>query len=58
LAQGVPAEVVDALTGLFAEVLDGRNASPCDGVERALCRTARDFSDYARATAQAGVWAR
>jgi uncharacterized protein YbjT (DUF2867 family) len=57
LAHGVPAEVVDALTFLFSEVLDGRNASVCDGVERALGRPPRDFRDYARATAPAGVWA-
>jgi uncharacterized protein YbjT (DUF2867 family) len=57
LAQGVPVDVVDALTMLFTEVLDGRNASLCDGIERALGRRPRDFGDYARATARTGVWA-
>jgi hypothetical protein len=37
-------------------VLDGRNASPTDGVMRALGRPPRDFADYARATAATGVW--
>jgi uncharacterized protein YbjT (DUF2867 family) len=57
LAHGVPVDVVDALTMLFTEVLDGRNASLCDGIERALGRPPRDFGDYARATARTGVWA-
>ena len=34
----VPAEVVTMLTGVFAEVLDGRNAWLGDGVQRALGR--------------------
>ena len=41
---------------LFAVVLDGRNSPVTHGVEDALGRPARDFSDYARATAAAGVW--
>jgi uncharacterized protein YbjT (DUF2867 family) len=54
----LPAELVGALTDLFAEVLDGRNAHVTDGVERALGRPARDFADYASAAAKSGVWAR
>ena len=53
---GVPAEFVDLLTYLFAEVVDGRNAATADGVRRALGREARDFADYARVTAATGVW--
>jgi uncharacterized protein YbjT (DUF2867 family) len=53
---GVPPEVVDLLTYLFSEVVDGRNASSTDDVRRALGREPRDFSDYARATAATGVW--
>jgi uncharacterized protein YbjT (DUF2867 family) len=53
---GVPAEVVDLLTYLFAEVVDGRNADTTDGVRRALGREPKDFSDYARETASTGVW--
>jgi uncharacterized protein YbjT (DUF2867 family) len=53
---GVPAEVVDLLTYLFGEVVDGRNANTTDGVRRALGREARDFADYARNAAASGVW--
>jgi uncharacterized protein YbjT (DUF2867 family) len=55
--QGIPAELVGALTDLFAEVLDGRNASLTDGVERALGRPPRDFADYALSATRTGVWA-
>ncbi len=41
---------------LIADVLDGRNACLTDGVQRALGRAPRDFADYARETAAAGVW--
>jgi uncharacterized protein YbjT (DUF2867 family) len=41
---------------LFTTVLDGRNAHLTDGVQRALGRAPRDFADYARDTAAAGVW--
>jgi len=44
------------LTYLFTEVLDGRNAHPTDGVQRALGRPARSFRDYALRTAGTGVW--
>ena len=37
-------------------VLDGRNARLADGVQRALGREPRDFGDYARRTAAAGIW--
>ena len=36
-------------------ILDGRNASLADGVQRALGREPRDFADYARETAASGV---
>ena len=53
---GVPDEVIEFLRYLFGEVLDGRNASLTDGVQRALGRAPRDFSEYAREAAAAGVW--
>jgi uncharacterized protein YbjT (DUF2867 family) len=53
---GVPEDGVWLLGYLFREVLDGRNASPADGVQRALGRPPRDFRDYARETAATGVW--
>jgi uncharacterized protein YbjT (DUF2867 family) len=55
-AQGVPPEAIDLLTYLFAEVLDGRNASVTDGVQRALGRPPRDFAGYVADTAATGAW--
>jgi uncharacterized protein YbjT (DUF2867 family) len=54
--QGVPSEVVEGLTYIFDEVLDGRNARLADGVQRALGREPRDFRDYARNAAATGIW--
>ncbi len=56
LEQGVPRDVAEGLSFLFSEVLDGRNARLADGVQRALGREPRDFSDYARDAAATGVW--
>jgi uncharacterized protein YbjT (DUF2867 family) len=53
---GVPADVISLLRYLFAEVLDGRNASLADGVQRALGRPARDFREFARRAAADGAW--
>jgi len=53
---GTPEDVAWLLDYLFTEVLDGRNASICNGVERALGRNPRDFSDFAREAAKSGVW--
>jgi uncharacterized protein YbjT (DUF2867 family) len=52
----VPDDFVWLVDHLFTTVLDGRNASLADGVQRALGRKPRDFADYARATAATGVW--
>ncbi|WP_274425193.1 SDR family oxidoreductase [Chelativorans sp. YIM 93263] len=52
----IPPEFVELLELLTREVLDGRNTYITDGVQRALGREPRDFSDYARRTADAGVW--
>jgi uncharacterized protein YbjT (DUF2867 family) len=54
--QGVPGEVIEILTFLFGEVLDGRNAHLADGVQRALGREPRDFADFAREVATSGAW--
>lgn len=56
-AQQTPAEFLALVNYLFSHVLDGRNASVTDGVERALRRPPRDFAEYARAAAASGVWA-
>jgi uncharacterized protein YbjT (DUF2867 family) len=53
---GVAPEVVDLLTYLFEEVVDGRNADTTGGLRRALGRDGKDFADYARETAASGVW--
>jgi uncharacterized protein YbjT (DUF2867 family) len=53
---GMPREQIELLDYLFTTVLDGRNASVTDGVQRALGRPARDFRDYARTVAASGAW--
>jgi len=55
-AEGLPDDVVWLITYLFTEVLDGRNQSLTDGVQRALGRPPKDFRDYARDAAAAGAW--
>ncbi len=52
----VPDDFVWLLGYLFSEVLDGRNERLCDGVQRALGREPRDFTEYVRETAAAGIW--
>jgi uncharacterized protein YbjT (DUF2867 family) len=54
--QGAPPELIDLLSYLFSEVMDGRNAGTTDDVKRALGREARDFSDYVREVAASGAW--
>jgi uncharacterized protein YbjT (DUF2867 family) len=56
VAAGVPQEEAVPVSELFAEVLDGRNSHLTDGVQRALGRAPRDFTDYARDLAATGVW--
>jgi uncharacterized protein YbjT (DUF2867 family) len=54
--QGVPDDVIEFMQYLFGEVLDGRNAYSADGVQRALGRAPRDFADFARDAAAAGIF--
>lgn len=54
---GLPNAQVELLDYLFTTVLDGRNASLADGVQRALGRAPRDVRDYARDAAARGAWA-
>jgi uncharacterized protein YbjT (DUF2867 family) len=56
IAAHVPQEYISLLTYLFTEVLDGRNAHVADGVQQALGRKPRDFSDYVQRTVATGVW--
>lgn len=53
---GAPKDVVWMLDYLFSTVLDGRNAYLSDGIQRALGRPPKDFSDYARDVATARAW--
>ncbi len=48
--------VADVFTEIARETLDGRNESLGDGVQRALGREPRDFSDFCRAEAASGAW--
>ncbi len=50
IAYGVPENVARLLTGLLAELREGRGADLGDGVERALGRPARTFEDFVLAT--------
>ncbi len=50
--QGAPADTIELLMFLFNEVLDGRNAHICNGVEQALGRPARDFREFAHEIAR------
>ena len=52
----VPDVVIELVLYLFGTVLDGRNTPVADGVQRALGRAPRDFSDYVKSTAGTGVW--
>ncbi|RKQ91737.1 uncharacterized protein YbjT (DUF2867 family) [Solirubrobacter pauli] len=56
-AAAAPPELAELVVFLFTELLDGRNAQPQDGVQRALGRAPRDFGEFARRTAATGVWA-
>lgn len=49
-------EIAELMTDLCAEVFDGRNERLSDGVQRALGRPPRDFSDYVKAAAARGAW--
>lgn len=56
LLPAVGSEIADLMTNLCAEVFDGRNERLSDGVQRALGRPPRDFSDYVKAAAARGAW--
>ncbi len=57
VAQAGGTFIADVFLAIARETLDGRNAHLTDGVQRALGRPPRDFSDFARAAAQSGAWA-
>ena len=53
---GAPDDQIWLLDYLFTNVLDGRNAHLTDGVQRALGRPSKDFSEFAREMAATGLW--
>jgi uncharacterized protein YbjT (DUF2867 family) len=55
-AHELPPEIAWLLNELFTEVLDGRNETLTDGVQRVLGRAPKDFSAYAHETAATGIW--
>ncbi|WP_296743419.1 NAD(P)H-binding protein [Mesorhizobium sp.] len=55
-AHDLPPEFTWLLNELFTEVLDGRNETLTDGVQRALGRQPKDFSAYATETAATRIW--
>ncbi|WP_344213039.1 hypothetical protein [Nonomuraea bangladeshensis] len=52
----MPEGVAGFLTHLFTTVLDGRDASLGDGIQRTLGREPRAFADFARQGAARGIW--
>jgi len=55
-AHELPPEIGWLLNELFTQVLDGRNETLTDGVQRVLGRAPKDFSAYANETAATGIW--
>jgi uncharacterized protein YbjT (DUF2867 family) len=55
-AHELPPQFAWLLNELFTQVLDGRNESLADGVQRVLGRSPKDFSEYATETASSGIW--
>ncbi|MBZ4033508.1 NmrA family transcriptional regulator [Flavobacterium sp. 17A] len=51
-----PEDEIWLINYLFEEVLDGRNSSITNDVEKVLGRKATDFSVYVENTAKTGVW--
>ncbi|MFQ5865509.1 MAG: SDR family oxidoreductase [bacterium] len=52
----VPEDYIWLIKYLFTEVLDGRNSSITNDIEKVLRRKAKDFSEYAGETATTGIW--
>ncbi|MFH7005196.1 NmrA family NAD(P)-binding protein [Flavobacterium bizetiae] len=52
----IPEDFIWLVNYLFEQVLDGRNSSITSDVEKVLGRKAKDFSAYAKETAETGIW--
>lgn len=53
---GLPLEDAESVRDLFAVIRNHRSEYVSDGVQQVLGRAPRDFTDWARETARAGVW--
>ncbi len=53
---GVEPDMLQTLAYLFTETFDGHNAYLSDGIQKALKREPRRFSEYAREAHQQGAW--
>ncbi|MBT3238389.1 MAG: NAD(P)H-binding protein [Rhodospirillaceae bacterium] len=56
-AQQLPDDLAWLIMYLFTTIMDGRNEHLNDGVQRALGREPKDFTEYARDVAATGAWA-
>lgn len=54
--QGLPEDYTELLNTLYGWIAERRFAHLADGVQQALGREPRAFSDYVRATAATGIW--
>ncbi|WPO78906.1 NmrA family transcriptional regulator [Flavobacterium sp. KACC 22761] len=52
----VPEDHIWLANYLFEQVLDGRNSNITSDIEKVLGRKAKDFTAYAKETAQTGIW--
>lgn len=55
-ADGLPDDIAWLINELFVNVLDGRNESTTDTVERVLGKPARRFENYVMSVASTGIW--
>jgi uncharacterized protein YbjT (DUF2867 family) len=55
-AEGLPEDIAWLINELFVNVLDGRNESTTNTVERVLGRPAKSFHEYVQETVKTGVW--
>jgi len=56
VAAGFLQEDAEFVATLVAEILDGKNASRSDGLQRALGREPRKFAEFVRAAHAKGIW--
>ena len=56
IAEGFPKEDAEFVATLVAQILDGKNASTADGLQRALRREPRSFAQFAQDAQAQGCW--